>query len=398
MEQDHAGAVVEAELAEAMAAGDEAIALDARVTAGVSRLRMGDATGQAQLEAGLAAARERGLEDTVVRATLYLGWTPILVRRYDGVERRLAEGLALAVDHELEYWELLLGSAGVRWALDQGRWAEVEPRARQVLDRREAVSLARAQALVSWGRMAARRGESDAARLLDETLAIATEHRRVEPIVRAWPALAEAAWLAGDGDRVVRIVRDALARRTDVDDEWWHGELAFWAWAVGRPAASDVRPAAPYALSLAGDWAGAAAWWSGRGCGYEAALAVVADADRQPGAQPLREALEALDRLGARPAADRARRRLRDLGVTGVPRGPRASTLGTPAGLTRREHDVLLLVAAGMSNAEIASRLFLSPKTVERHLSGIFHKLDARTRVDAVAAASRIGLLRPERV
>jgi len=48
-----------------------------------------------------------------------------------------------------------------------------------------------------------------------------------------------------------------------------------------------------------------------------------------------------------------------------------------------------------MSNAEIASRLFLSPKTVERHLSGIFHKLDARSRVDAVAAASRIGLLRP---
>jgi DNA-binding CsgD family transcriptional regulator len=65
------------------------------------------------------------------------------------------------------------------------------------------------------------------------------------------------------------------------------------------------------------------------------------------------------------------RRRLRVLGVTGVPRGPRASTLGTPAGLTRREHDVLLLVVAGMSSSEIAGRLFLSPKTVERHLSGI---------------------------
>jgi DNA-binding CsgD family transcriptional regulator len=101
------------------------------------------------------------------------------------------------------------------------------------------------------------------------------------------------------------------------------------------------------------------------------------------------------DQLGARPAGDRARRRLRELGVTRVPRGPRPSTMESPAGLTRREHDVLLLVAAGLSNSEIADRLFLSPKTVERHLSGILRKLDAGTRVEAVAAAGRLGLLRP---
>jgi DNA-binding CsgD family transcriptional regulator/tetratricopeptide (TPR) repeat protein len=392
MRQDLAGAVEEAELAERLA--DGALALDARVTAAAARLQLGDGAAQGQLEVALAEARERGLEDAAVRATLYLGWIPILIRAYDGVEARLAEGISLAVDRELPYWELLLAGAGVRWALDQGRWHEVERRARDVLDRREAVSIARGQALVSWGRLGARRGLPSAAGLLDEALALATEHHHVEPLVRVWPARAEAAWLAGDGGRVREVVDEAVALRPDVDDPWWHGELAFWARAAGAALEARVAPARPYALSLSGDWTGAAAWWRERGCDYEAALAIAVAADA--GADALRQALEALDRLGARPAADHVRRRLRELGVSGVPRGPRASTLGTPAGLTHREHDVLLLVAAGMSNAEIAGRLFLSPKTVERHLSGILRKLDASSRVEAVAAAADIGLLRPQ--
>jgi len=391
MLQDPRGAIEEADLAERDA--DPALALDARVTAAAARLQLGDPAGQQQLEASLAKARELGLEDTALRATLYLGWVPLLIRSYHGVEARLAEGLALAVDRELPYWELQLVSAAARWALDQGRWHEVEQRAREVLARRESVSIARAQALVCWGRLEARRGQAGAAGLLDQALAVATEHDRVEPLVRAWPARAEAAWLTGDAGRVQDVVREALQRRPDVDDAWWHGELRFWAAAAGAETDARVPAARPFALSLAGDWAEAAAWWRGRGCRYEAAMAVAVAGD--PGAGALREALGTFHRLGAQPAADHVRRRLRQLGVTGVPRGPRATTLGTPAGLTRREHDVLLLVSAGMSNSEIAKRLFLSRKTVERHLSGIFGKLRASSRVEAVAAAGAAGLLRP---
>jgi DNA-binding CsgD family transcriptional regulator len=387
MEQDLTGAIEEAAVAERV--GDPAVALDARVTAAVSRLQLGDPAGQGQLEAGLAEARERGMEDTVLRATLYLAWIPILIRRYDGVEARLTEGLALAVERELSYWELMLASAAVRFALDQGRWHEVEPRARALLARREEISIARGQALASWGRLEARRGLSGATRLLEDALG-----SMEEPLVRVWPARAEAAWLSGDPDRAREVVREALAARPDIEDPWWHGELAFWAAAAGAPIEPAHAPAGPYARWLGGDWAAAASFWRERGCDYEAALAVALAADAD--ADALRDALESLDRLGARPAADHVRRRLRDLGVTGVPRGPRASTLGTPAGLTRREHDVLLLVAAGMSNSEIASRLFLSPKTVERHLSGILRKLQASSRVDAVAAAAAVGLLRPQ--
>jgi DNA-binding CsgD family transcriptional regulator len=76
-----------------------------------------------------------------------------------------------------------------------------------------------------------------------------------------------------------------------------------------------------------------------------------------------------------------------------VPRGPRSGTAANPAGLTRREHEVLELVAAGLTNPQIAARLFLSGKTVERHVTAVLRKLDARTRAEAVAAARAAGAL-----
>jgi DNA-binding NarL/FixJ family response regulator len=94
--------------------------------------------------------------------------------------------------------------------------------------------------------------------------------------------------------------------------------------------------------------------------------------------------------LGAGAAAAWARRRLRALGVSSIPRGPRPSTSANPAGLTRREQDVLDLVADGLTNIEIGERLFLSARTVEHHLAAVMRKLNVATRGEAVAAAGRL--------
>ena len=83
---------------------------------------------------------------------------------------------------------------------------------------------------------------------------------------------------------------------------------------------------------------------------------------------------------------------LRELGAP-VPRGPRPSTRENPASLTARELDVLTLLAQGLRNAEIADRLVVSRRTVDHHVSAILRKLDATTRGEAVAAASRLGVL-----
>jgi DNA-binding CsgD family transcriptional regulator len=75
------------------------------------------------------------------------------------------------------------------------------------------------------------------------------------------------------------------------------------------------------------------------------------------------------------------------------PAGPAAG--GHPApphGLSRREQEVLRLLAAGESNRQIARRLGLSPHTVERHVANLYRKIGARGRADATAYALRSGL------
>ena len=105
-------------------------------------------------------------------------------------------------------------------------------------------------------------------------------------------------------------------------------------------------------------------------------------------------ALDLLHELGARPAAAVVARRLRTLGEQGVPRGPRPATAANPAGLTRREDEVLRLVSAGLSNTEIATRLVVSCRTVDNHVSAILRKLGAHTRGEASAHAAQLGLAR----
>lgn len=151
--------------------------------------------------------------------------------------------------------------------------------------------------------------------------------------------------------------------------------------------------AKPFALQMTGDCVRAAELWAEIGCPYEAALAL-GDADDE-GA--LRQALGELQEMGATLAAAIVARRLRERGARGLPRGPRPATRQNPAGLTARELEVLELVAQGLRNADIAERLFLSEKTVGHHVSAILRKLDVRTRGEAGAEATRLGLAGEDR-
>jgi DNA-binding NarL/FixJ family response regulator len=144
----------------------------------------------------------------------------------------------------------------------------------------------------------------------------------------------------------------------------------------------------PWAAELEGDLPRAAEHWAKLDAPYEAAL-VLAGADSE---ELLRRSYDELGGLEARPAAAMVARRLRDQGARGLPRGPRPSTRGNPAGLTAREVEVLALIAEGLRNAQIAERLFLSERTVDRHVSAVLRKLSVRTRAQASAEAVRLGL------
>ena len=119
---------------------------------------------------------------------------------------------------------------------------------------------------------------------------------------------------------------------------------------------------------------------------YEAALAqaatgraLLALGDTESGRRSLAAARQTFAAVGARPDVDAVDR------VVGPP--------SRPAGLSEREVEVLRLVAAGQSNAQIAAALVLSDRTVARHLSNIFTKLDVGSRTAAAAYAFAHGLL-----
>jgi DNA-binding NarL/FixJ family response regulator len=97
-----------------------------------------------------------------------------------------------------------------------------------------------------------------------------------------------------------------------------------------------------------------------------------------------RAALEAFEQLGAGGDADAAASFLRRLGVKAARTGPK----GVGA-LTKREREVLSLLAEGLSNAEIAERLYVSRKTVQHHVAHILSKLGVRSRAEAAAEAVR---------
>jgi DNA-binding CsgD family transcriptional regulator len=196
-------------------------------------------------------------------------------------------------------------------------------------------------------------------------------------------ARAEAHWLQDRPDAAQYEAELAADACTGLDG-WQRGAVATWLRRTRSPRLIQGKVAQPYRLLLDGDPAEAAQAWTRLGCTYDAAMAL-ADA---PDEAALREALGILTSLGARPAARIIRQRLRSLGARPIPVGPRTATRAHPSGLTRREREVLDLICAEHTNAEISAKLSISAKTVGHHVSAILAKLGVPTR-----AAARLSLV-----
>ncbi|HEX5898694.1 MAG TPA: LuxR C-terminal-related transcriptional regulator [Solirubrobacteraceae bacterium] len=347
----------------------------------------------ARLEQALGLALRGGFHEDAGRAYLNLVWWPLRRRRYDLVDRYLEEGLEHCAEHGLDLWRLFFIACRARVELDRGRWDDAAESAGLALRDPRRWPVPRVFALSVLGLVRARRGDPDVWTLLDEALEMAEPTGELQRVGPAATARAEAAWLEGRHEAVERETAGALDLALRRRAPWAIGELACWRRRAGVSEAIQGAVAEPCAAELAGDWERAAELWTGLGCPYDAALALAgADDD---GA--LRGALDELQRLGARPAAAIVARRLRERGVRGLPRGPRATTRENPAGLTAREVEVLELLGEGLRNADIAERLFLSEKTVSHHVSAILRKLGVRTRGEASAAAQRRGIAGKDR-
>jgi DNA-binding CsgD family transcriptional regulator len=359
---------------------------------GATELQAGSEDGREKLETALAIAQRHGLEEYAGRAFVQLAYCSLRRCRFELAAGFVEAGLAYCAERGLDTWRLYLLASRARLEVGRGRWDEATDAVALVLQDPRSAPVARGWALGVLALVRARRGDGEVSGPLAEAHALVQSTGELMQIAPVAAARAEVAWLSGAPETIERDTAAALSMALERRVIWVVGELAYWRRLGGvREQIPADLTAEPYRLALAGRWERAAARWRELGCPYEAALAL-AESDSQ-GA--MRDAIEQLQALGARPAAAIVARRLRERGVRGVPRGPRARTREHPAGLTAREAEVLALLGEGLRNAQIAERLVVSEKTVDHHVSAILRKLDVHTRGEAAAEALRRGLQSP---
>ncbi|MGZ4303258.1 MAG: helix-turn-helix transcriptional regulator [Solirubrobacteraceae bacterium] len=357
---------------------------------GTAELGAGDAEGATKLERSLTLAVAAGLEEHVARAHTNLGCCAIDVRDYELGRSHLEAGIAYCREHDLDSWLLYMTGWQARLELEQGRWDDAAESAMTVLTRPNVAAPSRITPLAVVGRLRARRGDPDPWTPLDDASALASATGELQRLLPVALARAEARWLAGQPHLIGFETSATLDLAVAQQHAWGVGELLMWRRRAGLGEPPEpVVAAEPFARMLAGEAERAASLWTALGCPYEAALALLESENEAS----IRQGLQELQRLGARRTVALTVRTLRLRGMRELRQGPRAATRRNPSGLTSRELDVLRLVATGMRNSQIAQQLVVSPKTVDHHVSAILSKLGVKTRTEAAARATRLGII-----
>ena len=389
VEEAAEGAARALELAEQFGATE--VAMMAAVTIAIADAFRGGSDAIARLESLHEEAEQLGYVEVAARALINVAiMTPDELGEFGpAASTRIARAQLFMQSHDLDGYTSLVVGTKAKMELERGDWTEALATADELLDQPGLAGMSAVLPLVTRGRIEAARGLDQAEATLEQAAALATKVGDVAMLAPVVDGLAELYLWTGREEQAREVVRQALAQTMATSaNEFIVGRLAWRLWRAGGTDPLPERTARPFRLMVEGDWADAAEEWGRRGATYLRAESLV-EGDEAAAAEGLR----VLDGLGATRAADVARARMRARGVARVPRGPRRSTARNAAGLTQREAEVLVLVAEGLSNAEISRRLTLSPKTVGHHISAILSKLGVSSRGQAAAAAHRLDLV-----
>lgn len=371
----------------------------AKITMGMAHMQR-DGNDSARLIAAIEGARAAHAHDVVVIGLIALTITNLSWVRPHEAARAVRRGVEYAEGVQRDVLKDYLEAHRAWLRLRAGAWGEAERIIHRLRTRRPiAGTVTGLTADTVLAELAIRRGDDDAAARLT---AVATRADRVGELYRIGPVLElQAEWAltrkqSWPLDAFRKVLHDDEPGSAGGPDSAGTGfggagfggaRLAGWCALIGNPVDTAVKAPAPHAAMARGDWAGAASEFGAVGWHYDQALLLSLQGDK--GA--LQTAMEIARSLGATPLANYLTARMRAGGLA-VPRGPAQSTRSNPGGLTTRQVEVLALVAAGLTNTEIAAELSISPRTTEHHVSDILTKLGVRTRRDATRRAADLGV------
>ena len=371
--------------------GDAVLESQVLNSIGSALLIAGDLSGYEPLQKSLEIALENKLDECAARAYSNLVFCATLNHHLARAEQSYREGVAHCEERGLFSSMAYIRTYAARLALDRGEWDEAAQIVFELSQSTEFVLVQRVPTRATLALVRIRRGDPGADSLIDEVYDSALAMGEPERIGRLTAARAEQAWYRGDLQTVAREAESGLRHLADRRIPWVKGELLFWkskAQALDPALSSAHDIPEPFRLMLRGEWAAAAAAWEKIGMPYEQALCLAEDSD-----ESLLSSLGILGRLGAGPLEVMVRKRLRERGVRGVPRGPRETTRSNPAGLSEKEFAVLALLVEGCSNSQIARRLHRSTKTIDHHVSAVLAKLEVHSRAQAITAAFGMGIV-----
>jgi predicted ATPase/DNA-binding CsgD family transcriptional regulator len=333
---------------------------------------------------GLKLSKHAGLGGAVeARFLRVLGWMAIIRGEYDRAKGLLEESLILSrkVDDKWGIVDALL------WL---GNSLDFVDRERAKGLREEGIGLAResgyvftlGRLLFSQGYMLILEGDYErGAALSEEAVELLREHRYTGKLTYALDNLGWAALYRGDPERARAVYEEGLALCAELDDK-----IAASNYLDGLACVAGAEGGAERAARLFG--------------AAERLREAVGD-EHSPEEAALREpylamARSRLDEIAWQAAWEQGRGMSMGQVIEYALSAEEPSATGQsppsaakhPAGLTSREVEVLGLVAEGLTNAQIAQRLFLSPRTVHTHLNSIYHKIGVNSR----AAATRYAL------
>jgi DNA-binding CsgD family transcriptional regulator len=417
-------------------------------TLGVDLLNLGQAQeGIHLVEDAREIASEIGAVDDLVRAHQNLGLSLYWAGRPREALAVTQEGFELAERHGLDrQGGRLLANRLAELYLMLGHWEAATACNREAASR-SPVGWYQVDHDLTEAVLHAYQGRPEAAtRHLEEARRLVTAAEPWFASLYLAPYAAECAVWSGDSERARHVVADALQRRTERGIVEMHTTM--WLCALGLRAEAERAEAARFArdetaeadagkasaalLRLGkrtwreqaafrtpltealfvqcqaeasrldhrpapGRWEECVRRWDDLGFVFHAAYArwrhvaalVAGGGDRKAATAELRAAHDTATRLGAVPLLQQleALARRARLGVG------EAERVEPSIQLTRRELDVLRLVAGGRTNQEIAEELFISPKTASVHVTNILRKLEVRSRVEATAVAYELGLV-----